>query len=51
MSETILELLKKEYFRLLRDEKIGKTPDITKKLDEIEKEIANQEKKKNGPRK
>lgn len=50
MSETILELLKKEYFRLLRDEQIGRTPDITTKLDEIEKEITAKTKK-NGPRK
>ena len=37
----ILETLKKEYFRLLKKEKYPKTPDITKKLDDLEQAIKN----------
>jgi hypothetical protein len=37
--DIILETLKKEYFRLLRKENYPKTPDLTKKLDELEQAI------------
>lgn len=39
IDDDILNDLKKRYFKLIQVEKIGKTPEITKKLDELEKYI------------
>lgn len=39
IDDDILNDLKKRYFKLIQSENIGKTPEITKKLDELEKYI------------
>lgn len=39
IDDEILNDLKKRYFKLIESENFGKTPEITKKLDELEKYI------------
>ena len=38
-AEMILEILHKEYFRLLHEEQYPKTPEISQKLDDLEAAI------------
>lgn len=40
-NDEVLSALKERWFRLAKQEKFPKTPDITKKLDELEKTIQN----------
>lgn len=50
MSKVILNTLKSKYFELAAKEDIGKTPELTKEIDELQSEIrkavAKAEKKK-----
>jgi hypothetical protein len=50
MSKVILNTLKSKYFELVAKEDIGKTPELTKEIDELQSEIrkavAKAEKKK-----
>ena len=51
MSKVIINTLKSKYFELAAKEDIGKTPELTKEIDELESEIrkavTKAEKKKN----
>lgn len=55
MSKVILNTLKSKYFELAAKEDIGKTPELTKEIDELQSEIrkavakAEKRKTKNKP--
>ncbi len=55
MSKVILNTLKSKYFELAAKEDIGKTPELTKEIDELQSEIrkavakAEKKKTKNKP--
>lgn len=55
MSKLIIDTLKSKYFELAAKEDIGKTPELTKEIDELESEIrkavakAEKKKTKNKP--
>lgn len=55
MSKVILNTLKSKYFELVAKEDIGKTPELTKEIDELQSEIrkavakAEKKKTKNKP--
>lgn len=43
LEDQILISLKERYFKLIKKEKIGKTKDITKQLDDLEFHIRNRQ--------